>query len=307
MKHTFRRLTAVTAAAITLLTAASIPASAYDVTHANYTRLTYTYKGAGAGYCWGTAEQQEALPKFTQSFLAPAIAVRPAFVPGHFADTHMFCTLDNKIITKELLKDPEKARYARQQIDKLSPRSQSGRTYGLKLETEWVPKNSPLSSFGLRLMSSYNLNYDLYSHMYFDEDSFTLDLHTSEYSGRIYFDDLYIAGMRLSSSDIFTTFSEPVITWDRYEPMVYVDFHGTLPNSQFPVYEGGYEKIMTRKEFEHYFNELRPNGVYDPRYELFDVNLLTDLTVTYNCGNEGVYRTNDFSMRVEVPYLLCCD
>ena len=62
---------AVYAAAATILSTVGVTASAYDITSSNYQKLTYNYHGAGPGYCWGTTEQQNALPKLTTQFLSP--------------------------------------------------------------------------------------------------------------------------------------------------------------------------------------------------------------------------------------------
>lgn len=305
MKHIFRKGIAVTAAAITVLSAGSMHASAYDVTHKNFTKLTYVYRGAGAGYCWGTAEKQDALPKFTPAFLNPAISLCASFVPGQFGDTRMFCVLDRSILTSDMLRNnPTLAENARKQIDKISVKCQNGSYYGLKLEHEYT---KDLCEFGLRLMSPYNLNDKFSDKMFFDTEELYYDSPNDIYYGRIYFEDLYVAGMRLSSSDQFTVFSEPVIEWQDGDPFVYVDFSGRMPNPNHPVFEGVYDKLMTRKEFDQYFDEDRPDGYWNPKYEFSRIPILTDLTVTYNCGKSGIYQTNEFATYANVPYLVCCD
>ena len=321
MKRSFRIFTATTAAIITMLSSVSVTASAYDVTHRNYTKLTNNYNGAGKGYCWGTDEQQNALPRFTKNFLNSATAVIAGFNKGQFYVTHMLCTLDENIISRDSLKDPEKALYARKQIDKLYVKRQDGEPYGLKLEYEPHGKNNGLSSFGLRLMDSYNLDYYLYDRMYVetdydhafrDENTLYLDDVTGEYSGRLYFDDLYIAGMRVSCSDPFTKFGDPVITWERGEPRVYVPFSGRIPTPDNPIFEGVYDKFMTREEFDLYFNFLRPR--HEPYYGYVggSAEILTDLTVTYNYGSyveskKKSYTTNDLVKTLIAPEIVSCD
>jgi hypothetical protein len=321
MKKGLHRITALAAAAVTLLSAAGMPASAYEVTHGNFQNLTQNYHGAGAGYCWGTKEQQDALPQFTPTFLSRAQAVIARFQPGQFYATHMFCTLDEAIISRDILRDPVKAENARRQIDKLSVERKGGTPFGLKLEYEGHGRNNGLSSFGLRLMTSYDLNFYLYDRMYVEmdyheydfmgEDVVDLDDPTGAYSGRIYFDDLYIAGMRVSCSDPFTKFGEPVITWEYGEPTVYVPFSGMIPTPDHPVFEGVYDKIMTREEFDLYFGFLRPNGERFNGDVGGSARILTDLTVSYNYGSyvpskKMTYTTNDHVRTLIAPQLTSC-
>lgn len=319
MKHIFRRFTATAAAAVTMLSAAAIPASSYDITSSNYQKLTYSYNGAGPGYCWGTAEQQNALPKLTTQFLSPRVYTTLQYERGQFNCTWMLCTLDERIISRDRLQDPALARIARQQLDKIYLQRRDRTPLGLKLEYEGHGRNNGLSSFGLRIMDDYNLDFYLYDRMYVEHDyepsylenTFYLNETSGEYSGRIYFDDLYIPGMRVTCSDPFTKFGDPVITWN-HGLEVYVPFSGQAPSPDFPVFEGVYDKFMTKKNFDLYFQFLRPRGYTDyytgyvPGYY---TDILTDLTVTYNYGNttKRSYTTNDLAFTLEAPMVVSCD
>lgn len=317
------RLTAaaVCAAAATMLSAVGLTASAYDITSSNYQKLTYNYHGAGPGYCWGTAEQQNALPKLTTQFLSPRVYTTLQYERGQFCCTWMLCTLDERIISRDRLKDPTQARIARQQLDKIYLQRRDRTPLGLKLEYEGHGKNNGLSSFGLRVMDDYNLDYYLYDRMYVEHDYeqlysysdvYYLDDITGEYSGRICFDDLYIPGMRVTCSDPFTKFGEPVITWEHGALKVYVPFSGKAPSPDFPVFEGVYDKFMSKEGFDLYFGFLRPRGYTDaytgyvPGYH---TEILTDLTVTYNYGNtiKRSYKKNDLALTLETPMVVSCD
>lgn len=320
MKHFFRRFTATAAAAVTLLSASGITASAYDITSSNYQKLTYNYHGAGPGYCWGTTEQQNALPKLTTQFLSPRVYTTLQFERGQFSCTWMLCTLDERIISRDRLKDPALARIARQQLDKIYLQRRDGTPLGLKLEYEGHGKNNGLSSFGLRVMDDYNLDFYLFDKMYVKHDyeylsysdAYYLNDITGEYSGRICFDDLYIPGMRVTCSDPFTKFGEPVITWEHGDINVYVPFSGKVPSPDFPVFEGVYDKFMSREDFDLYFDSPRDYGFpnaytgYVPGYH---TEILTDLTVTYNYGNtiKKSYTTNDLALTLETPEVVSCD
>ncbi len=300
MKHTFRKLTALASAAITLLSVVSIPASAYEVTSSNYKQLKNYYHGAGASYCWSTAEQQQGMPVFTSSFLNPRSKVT---VKCDFGPTQMLGTLDTSIISRSRLQNTQTALRARQAIDKISVRGVYDRLYGLKLEFQ---EQRNLNEFGLRVMHSSDLNFYLSQYMYLDEDSFDYNTRTATYTGRLYFDDLYIAGMRVSCNDGYTTFSEPVLTWEDGWPTVYVDFSGRLPDPNCPVFEGVYDRIMTQNQFDFYFGFYRPNGGRLQAYENSYYNLLTGLTVTYNYDGTGRYQTDQLSFGYYLPEPVGC-
>ena len=288
MKHTFRRLTAVAAAAITLLSVVSIPASAYEVNGSNYTNLTYTYNGAGAGYCWRTAAQQNGMPMFTSAFLNNRNAVT---VKSAGQSTMILGTLNPDVISKSKLQNPAQALQARRQIDKITAKDKYNRYCGLQLE--YWPNNQGLNNFAFRLMDDYYLRGYIANNIELDE--FTVDYSTGEYSGRLFFYDLYIAGMRVSSNDTFTEFSEPTLVWEDGWPAVYVDFHGQVPNTSNPIYDGVYDRYYTNREE---FEEDRWNffffGFLTPKLNKYSLPILTNLTVTYN-GCSAPYSTNAFS------------
>ncbi|MBP0967858.1 MAG: hypothetical protein J5722_09495 [Oscillospiraceae bacterium] len=290
MKHIFRRLTALSAAAITLLSVVSIPASAYTVTNSNYTNLTYTYTGAGAYYCWSTAAQQNGMPEFTSAFLNNRNAVTVK-IAGQ--STMMLGTLNPNVISKSKLQNPAQALQARRQIDKITAKDKYNRYCGLKLY--YWPNKLGINEFAFRLLNDYSLRGEIAQNMKLDE--FTVDYLTGEYSGRLFFDEFYLAGMRISSNDTFTTFEEPVLTWDEdFEcPMVYVDFHGQVPNTSNPIYEGVYDRYYSNRE---QFEEDRWNflhyGFLSPTLYKYDLPILTNLTVTYN-GCTTPYTTNAYS------------
>ena len=291
MKHTFRRLTALTAAAVTLMSVAAIPASAYNVTNSNYTNLTYNYSLTYGGYCWSTAAQQNSMPLIKASFLNSRNKVTVQGAGSYSLSTKMCALLDTDIISRSRLQNTQQALKARKQIDKISAKAkENGTKFGLKLEFQ-EDYGSDLKEFGLRYLDDYYLRSYIADYMYLDD--FTVDDTTGEYSGRLYFDDLYIAGMRVSSTDRITEFSVPVLTWDdEYDwPMVYVDFSGCALNPNRPAFEGMFDKIMTREEFDEYC-ELEAIGFH--MFKQFeDYPILSGLTVNYN-GCTTPYTTNAF-------------
>ncbi len=300
MKHTFRRLTALASAAVTLLSVAAIPASAYNVTSSNYTNLTYNYSLTYGGYCWSTAAQQNSMPLIKASFLNSRNKVtvkgagdeaRPDIGGTYSLNTRMCALLDTDVISRTRLQNTQQALNARKKIDKISAKAKKdGTKFGLKLEFQ-EDSGSNLKEFGLRYLNDYYLRNEFSSNMYLDD--FTVNYTTGEYSGRLYFDDLYVAGMRVSSTDRITEFSVPVLTWDEeYDwPLVYVDFSGCALNPNRPVFEGMFDKIMTREEFDEYC-ELEAVGFHEfKRFE--DYPILSGLTVNYN-GCTTPYTTNAF-------------
>lgn len=314
MKHISQKLTALAAAVITAVSVSGQTASAYGVpgVQANgdldlslhqsttaYGWLTQYEKNI-FNHGWSTANLQDVYPSFCTRELdgisryTATIAKNTKF--GWGQGQQIFCTLASEIAS---INDLDRTK---RYTDKffISKRQDDGTAEPMSCVLEY-DKNAKASQFAIRLLNYYDTKCLLNKYLYLEDFSF--DAVTGKYSGKLVFDDGYLAGMKVSSTDIWTTFGEPKIKKEDTSILTEIPFSGRVPVPDVPVYEGVYNKIMSRAEFEEaiwcqvYAEDTRMLRAYDG-------HILSNLTVTYN-GCSTPYVSNRFQ-KLPAPAKIVC-
>lgn len=304
MKHMYRKLTAITAAVITAVSASGMTAFAYGLPDRlpngdldlplhqytySYNRLS-SYEKNVLNHEWSTANLQDVYPSFrTEDFNGSSSYTATIAKNTHLGwggNEKIFCTLAYTTASKSDLEQ------IKRDTDKfnISQRQSNGTAEPLGSVLEY-DEEAHVNHFAIRLLNHYNMN-NLLSQMRLED--YTFDSVSGEYSGKFVLYDSYVAGMKLSSSDVWTTFEEPVIVEDDGFIQTEISFTGQVPNPNRPEYKNGYYKIMNRTEFL--------GAVYDlvylncsRRLRQYDGHVLTNLTVTYNGSESSPYTTNRFN------------
>ena len=311
MKHSLRRFIAVSAAALTMISAlpvAGLKASAYglpdcssngelDLTKHQY-NTAYNwmsrYEKNCFNYIWSTSAYQNVYPSYMSSDLDGLSSYTATIAQnthlGWGKNTQIFCTLASEIAT---ISDLNKTKIYTDKFN-ICKRISEKKVQPLSAVLEY-DEDASANRFAIRLLDNYYTGQLLDSMRLED---YTFNDYSGKYSGKIVLYDHYIAGMEISSSDIWTTFGEPVIVEDDGFIQTEIPFEGTLPSPNCPDYDV-YKKIMTYEEFR----EAVWCATYADYPQLlwqYDGHILTDLTVTFNgCGN-APYTTNSFKLYPQI-------
>ena len=259
-KTIIRRIAAISAAAITAMSAAGMTASAYTVNtnsgSIGYYQNLKNYNTTGViGYYWETVEDQANMPEFRSSFNPAGRTLKYK----NAADYQVMGSIHPSVGTIDSLTA------VRQYIDKINMTDFNNKPYALNLIYH---HSRTANTLGLRAYDpGYStIRYTLDGYV----SSFTLDPATGQYSGTIRWDDCYLAGMKLSCSDGRTTFSAPnlIKRGSGSHPLGYTTeftFSGTIP---------------FRTDGAVYFASAQT------------CTILNDLKVTYNGCGQNAYVTN---------------
>lgn len=224
MKKLTKVIAAVSAAAM-LAIPANMSAFAYRVdTGKSFSNPLINYDfSAGRGQRWEYENVQGDLPALTRTILeAKGKYTYYATTDtrcNEYGNCDIFALLPLDVATSETINN------ARPYIDNLSVKSKTGDYYALSLEYSDVsrtdshrrrpsiPVNPDACDYALRMLEGPYLQ-DVLNHFYIDTpENINYDYIRSHggYTGNIYLDNHYIAGMRLSSSDPYTTFETPAL------------------------------------------------------------------------------------------------
>ena len=253
MKKLTKVIAAVSAAAM-LAVPANMSAFAYRVdTGKSFSNPLINYDtSAGRGQQWQYYSVQKDIPALTRTILE----AKGKYTYYSTTDTRcneygncdIFALLPLDVATTATINN------ARSYIDNLSVKSKTGGYYALSLEYEDVSNTYDHSirpsirvkndacDYALRMLEGPYLQ-DILNHFYIDSPNdinYGYIKSHNGYTGNIYLDDHYIAGMRLSSSDIYTTFDEPVLEEkpDGYGFRTKITFHISNPVPTPTVYLG---------------------------------------------------------------------
>lgn len=272
MKHFFRKLTALSAAAITavsMMTATGFGASAYSVGNDNINYLTLG-KGCNGKY-WHTKQQQEAYPLITLKLMQSNLLQNGKLTctiheTGFYGDPtgiDIFGIVDESIIRNGYVSN------ARQYLDKLYVQSDRNHKYGVALIHENHAQG--VRNFALRMYPENTAYYTIGSNLikYMELSDYSYNANTGVYSGNFILEENYILGMKLSCSDGMTKFDDPVLMYDDEWDDLYTVIH----------FSG---KVKYPDQGKILFNTGVTNGSY---------SILNNLKITYNSGS---YTTNNF-------------
>ena len=256
MKHIYRKLTALAAAAITAVSALSATGLTAEAFYPSYSGPNHSssldhmdidpnewndflaYVNTLPSYARGSVKgavahsvegerYQKLYPCFSRSFLLNQsnanVTITPTLPTSYGTNTTWFCTFDSTVA------GVNKLSLLRSNSDKLTVKTvRRGTTENFGLLVEYVMGGTP-NKFAARLMNDYYMQHYYLDDLYLDPETFSLNQSTGQYTGKFILEDYYIAGMRLSCSDGRTSFGTPVLKWDGdYE---YGTFHTEIPFS----------------------------------------------------------------------------
>ena len=225
MKKLFKTMAAISAAA-TLAIPANITANAYPATPSNSSNPLVNYdESAGRGQRWEFATNQQGLPLLTDRLLnSRGEYTYYATIDRNkkeYGNCDMFALLPRNIA------ETSNINKARSYVDNLSVKSKSkNHYYALVLEykdntgidsltgTEYEEDiDYDLVDYGMRMLEGPYLN-DILNKFTIDSTAnlnYNYIKQHGRYEGYVYLKNYYVAGMRLSSSDPYTSFDEPVL------------------------------------------------------------------------------------------------
>lgn len=252
MKKLAKAIAAISAAAI-LAIPANMTASAYLVdTGKSFSNPLINYDfSAGRGQQWEYESIQKDLPILTKQILeAKGKYTYYATTDtrcNEYGNCDMFALLPLDVATTAKINN------ARPYVDNLSVKTKAGNYYALVMEYSDASKtdshrrrpsikvNEKACDYGLRMLEGIYLQ-NILNNFYIDhpEDITYYRVTNGGYTGNIYLDNYYVAGMRLSSSDIYTTFDEPVLEENPNGKgfRTKITFHISDPTSDPVVYMG---------------------------------------------------------------------
>ena len=252
MKKLTKVIAAVSAAAM-LAVPANMSAFAYNVdTGKSFSNPLINYDfSAGRGQRWEYYSVQKDIPALTSTILAAkgkyTYYATTDTRCNEYGNCDIFAMLPLEVATTATINN------ARPYIDNLSVKSKTGDYYALSLEYSNVsktdthlkrpsiPVNSDACDYALRMLEGPYLQ-NILNNFYIDHPNdinYSYIKSHNGYTGNIYLDDHYIAGMRLSSSDPYTTFDEPVLEQKSGEGVfrTKITFHISNPVPTPTVYE----------------------------------------------------------------------
>lgn len=253
MKKLTKVIAAVSAAAM-LAVPANMSAFAYNVdTGKSFSNPLINYDfSAGRGQRWEYYSVQKDIPALTSTILAAkgkyTYYATTDTRCNEYGNCDIFAMLPLEVATTATINN------ARPYIDNLSVKSKTGDYYALSLEYSNVsktdthlkrpsiPVNSDACDYALRMLEGPYLQ-NILNNFYIDHPNdinYSYIKSHNGYTGNIYLDDHYIAGMRLSSSDPYTTFDEPVLEQKSGEGVfrTKITFHISNPVPTPTVYLG---------------------------------------------------------------------
>ena len=225
MKKVLRTMAAISAAAM-LAVPANMTVNAYPATPSNSSNPLVNYDtSAGRGQRWEYATNQDGLPILTDRLLnSRGKYTYYATVDKNkkeYGNCDMFALLYRNIADTPTINN------ARRYVDNLSVKSQSrNRYYALVLEykdntgidsltgTEYEEDiDYNLVDYGLRMLEGPYLNDILNKFTVSDTTNLNYNYIKQHgyFEGYVYLKNYYVAGMRLSCSDPYTSFDEPVL------------------------------------------------------------------------------------------------
>ena len=270
MKKLIKTIAAVSATAM-LAVPANLTTQAYQVNYGNYMDLKNTCTSNPArGYSWNTLDLQDGLPTFSQKWLNKYKTQKPTFYFKNASTCHMFALLDQ---TAGKITDLETTK---KNVDKISVMDHDTKeNFALCLEykdNSFEGELPEYADFGLRMFNQYWLENDILSKFTINNwDEITANTVSNGFTGKLVLHGYYIAGLKVESSDPYTTFEEPVIVRNRNNISTEVTFHIRNP---FPL------------PFIQFGNANVP-GTYSR-------NVLENVKFTYNCGDSFSTTTNEF-------------
>ena len=275
MKKLAKAIAAISAAAI-LTIPANMTASAYLVdTGKSFSNPLINYDfSAGRGQQWQYESIQKDIPVLTKTILeAKGKYTYYATTDtrcNEYGNCDMFALLPLEVATTSKINN------ARPYVDNLFVKTKAGNYYALVMEYSDVSKtdshrrrpsikvNEKACDYGLRMLEGPYLQ-NILNNFYIDhpEDITYYSVTNGGYTGNIYLDNYYVAGMRLSSSDRYTTFDEPVL---EEKPngngfRTKITFHISDPTPDPTVYMGTSGSTSGSRTFEFLKNvKLTCNG-----------------------------------------------
>jgi len=224
MKKFIKTVAALSATAI-LAIPANMTAFAYRVdTGKSFSNPLINYDfSAGRGQQWAYQTGQDNLPALTKTILeAKGKYTYYATTDtrcNEYGNCDMFALLPLDVATTATINN------ARPYVDNLSVKTKSGKYYALVMEYADVSRtdshakrpsikvNDKCCDYGLRMLEGPYLQ-NILNNLYFDNPddiNYNYIKQHNGYTGNIYLDDYYVAGMRITSTDHYTTFDEPVL------------------------------------------------------------------------------------------------
>ena len=281
MKHIVRKLTAITAAAITAVSAAGMTASAYSVAdNYAYTHLTWGGGSTYSPYANSTVAEQNAHPCFKIALWAQTNHIASKFKKAYTWGDHqsIFANLDTYFNRYELegtnQQNSENFTIVRRFADKISVQEQSGKYYPCVLSYRYYLQGNNLSKYSLEFWDVNKLNTEVFIN---SEETVlsSYNRETGEYSGYLDFDTTYYpVGLQASCSDGLTVFDEPVIyKVNKYNSKVSfkIPFHGKVkyPDNNDVYFRtgesnSGYYSILTNLKFTYNHGTLSYNMNSEP-------------------------------------------
>ena len=264
MKKLAKAIAAISAAAI-LTIPANMTASAYLVdTGKSFSNPLINYDfSAGRGQRWEYESIQKDIPVLSKVILE----AKGKYTYYATTDTRckeygncdMFALLPLDVATSAKINN------ARPYVDNLSVKTKAGNYYALVMEYSDVSKtdshrrrpsikvNEKACDYGLRMLEGPYLQ-NILNNLYIDrpEDITYYRVTNGGYTGNIYLDNYYVAGMRLSSSDRYTTFDEPVLeaTPNGKGFRTKITFHISDPTPDPTIYMGTSGSTSGSRTFE---------------------------------------------------------
>ena len=212
MKKLIKTIAALSAA-VTLAFPTNLTAKAYLVHKSTFTNpMVNRNTNPEKGQRWKFLSDQKNLPQLGSTFLDQmGNYTYYATVDTNgkeYGNTDVFAVLCPNVARTSLISNS----WTRNYVDTISVKSKAGRYYAVIMEYEDTPSNST-TDYGLRMAGGYYLQ-SIINNLYI-EKSYNINYDAIKkndgYTGNIYLNNRYIAGMRLTSEDPYTTFDRPVL------------------------------------------------------------------------------------------------
>ena len=207
MKKLFKTIAAVSATAM-LAIPANLTAQAYQVSYSNYRCLdNRCTSNPASGYGWYTLDLQNGLPTFSQKWLNKYKTINPTFNFKNASTCHMFALLDQ---TAGKIDD---LATTKTNVDKISVMDYDTDEYfALCLEykdNSCEGEHPEYADFGLRMFNQYWLENDILSKFTINNwNEITANTVSNGFTGKLVLHDYYIAGLKVESSDPYTTMNK---------------------------------------------------------------------------------------------------
>lgn len=274
MKKIIKTIAAISATAM-LAIPANLSAQAYQVSYSNYHCLdNRCTSNPASGYSWYTLDLQNGLPTFSQKWLNKYQTKKPTFHFKNASTCHMFALLDQ---TAGKIND---LATTKKNVDKISVMDyDTNECFALCLEYKDNSCEGELpeyADFGLRMFDQHFLETDILSKFYIqNEGQLTANAVSEGYTGKLILNKYYVAGLKIESSDPYTSFEEPVIVKNGNNIRTEVTFHIYNPFPQ-PFIQFGNANVQNS----------------------YTRTVLENVKFTYNCGDSFSTTTNRFKKKL---------